>query len=42
LVNEGWSFEELMRMRASDFAFWFEEQSAYAKRQAEAAKKPRK
>lgn len=38
MVHEGWSFADLMAMSVSDFAFWFKEQEAYARRQAEEAR----
>ncbi len=38
MVNAGWRFEELMGMKAGDFAFWCDEQAAHARRQEEAAK----
>jgi hypothetical protein len=38
MVNEGWSFHDLMVMRARDFGFWLDHQSQHAKRQMEASK----
>lgn len=35
MVNQGWGFEDLMRMPARDFAFWLDAQAAFSKRQAE-------
>jgi hypothetical protein len=38
MVNEGWSFAELMALPAREFSFWLQSQTEYSERVAEAAR----
>lgn len=39
MVARGWAYADLMAMSVSEFMFWFDEQEAFSKAEAEAIRK---